>query len=440
MADAPSASIRRPQKKNDQRVPTWPSSDVRPAPSFIPSSAFLSGPASPHGKANQPIITVPTGPKSNKGYVMKDQPKTSVPTPKSGPAFSHGKENQPKMTVPTGPRSNKGNVKNDQPRLPIPNTSASKTRPVPPSHLVANSSDLASLRARLGQPRMQVPTALAPNMCQAPRTQPASTAPSIPAFVHPRKRPRPEPKALNIVSGHNLTPNSGIESSSSTSQDSKTVQDHPAVGRGLDEKENQKTRPTHTAQRPEGAPSTHNPQFNSAQSFAEAPSAQTSQQAPQSAFLSSPSIQTPGIPSTPGSAHASHSQRDFEVIGMRIVENGVTVRSGYALFPALGRELDKKESQRTKPTRTLPRPEGAPSTQNSPSHPAQSFAEAPSAQTSQQAPQLSFLSSSSIQTPGTSSAPDSTQTSQSQRNFKIIRMRIVENAVTVHSGYALLRV
>ena len=403
---------------------TGPRQDVRPAPNFIPASASQSGPAFPHSKANKPIVTVPNGPRSNKGYVKNGQPKMPAPIAQSGPAFPHGKENQRGITVPTRRRSYKSHVKHDQPRLPTTTAPSSHARPVLPSQPVANSWDPASPRARLGH------TSPAPNISQAPRTQPASAAPSSPASIHPRKRPWPEPKAPNIVSGHNPTPNSGLQSSSSTYQESKIVEDHPAVGKGLDKKENQKT----TIQRPEGAPSTHSPQFHSAQSFAEAPSAQTSQQAPQSSFLSSPSVQTAGTSFAPDSTQASHSQRVFTVSRMRIVENAVTVRSGYALFPSVGGGLDKMENQRTG---TIPRPEGAPSTNNSHSHAAQFFAEVPSAQTSQQTPQSSFLSSPSIQKPGISSAPDS-QASHSQRDFKIIRMRIVENAVTVRSGYALL--
>ena len=86
--------------------------------------------------------------------------------------------------------------------------------------------------------------------------------------------------------------------------------------------------------------------------------------------------------------------------------------------------------------RSNSRPECASSTRNAQSHPAQSFAQVPSAQVSQQAPQSSPSSSPSIQTPRISSAQDSTQASRSQRDIKLIRMRIVKNEVTVRSGYA----
>lgn len=361
MADTPPASDSRPHAWKDQprtQVPTRTRSDVRPAPVFFPASAPQSGPASPHGKLNQPGMPVPTGPRSIVGpihsnlpafaHTRTNQPVVPVPTgrrsdvrpppslipasePQSGPAFPHGKANQPRMTVPNRPRSNKGHVENGQPRVPVPAAPAS--RPIPPSHPAATQSSPAAPIARLGQHNVQLPTMRASNSFQALRTHPASAAPTSPASFDPRIRSKP--REPNIGSAHNSTPDSGRQSSSSTFQDSGIIRDHPAVGRGLERKESQRTNSTHTAPRPEGASSTHNPQFDPAQSFDKTPSAQASQQTPQSSLLSSPSNQAPGISFATDSTQASRSQRaqrDFKIIRMRIVENAITVRSGYALL------------------------------------------------------------------------------------------------------------
>lgn len=171
MADAFPTSDSRPHERDNQTripMPTWPRSDVRPA--LVPASAPQSGPASLHGKLIQPRIPVPTGP-SMFADTRTNQPAVTtaigtrsdvrpapsfVPAsaPHSGPASPHGKSNQPGMTVPTGPRSNNGHVKNDQPGVPVPTAPSSQVRPVPPAAIQWSP---APPRARLGQPRTQNP-------------------------------------------------------------------------------------------------------------------------------------------------------------------------------------------------------------------------------------------------------------------------------------------
>ena len=339
MAEAPPASSSNPRDRTDQLrmpVPPGPRSDVRPAPSFIPASATQSGPAFPHGIANQP-----------------------------------------KMPVPTGPRSSMGHVMNNQPRLPVPTASASQVCPAPPPYLAATPSGPASAQARLGQPGMPVPTAPESDIFQAPRTLPASAAPSSPASLDPRRWPGAEARAQKIGSAHSSNPDPRRRSNSSIFHDSGTVE-APSCPASLA----QQIRPVHEQISASDSGPAHNLPRNAAR------------QSSSSTF--------------PNSARVNDSQ-------------------------SVGRGLDE--------TRTTSTPEGASSSTRIPqSHPAQSFAQAPptqAAQASQKGSHSPLLSSQSDQIPGLSSAPDSTQASLSQRSFKIIRMRIMENAVTVRSGYAL---
>ena len=355
-------------------VPTGPRSDVRPAPSFIPASATQSGPAFPHGIANQPKMPVPTGPRSD----VRPAP-SFIPTsaPRSGPAFPLGRANQPGVAIPTGPRSSMGHVMNNQPKLPVPTASASQACPAPPPYLAATPSGPASAQARLGQPGMPVPTAPESDIFQAPRTLPASAAPSSPVSLDPRRWPGAEARAQNIGSAHSSNPDPRRRSNSSVFHDSVTVE-APSCPASLA----QQRRPGHEQVSASDSGPAHNLPRNAARQ-------------------SSPST-------FPNSARVNDSQ-------------------------PVGRGLDE--------TRTTSTPEGASSSTRIPqSHPAQSFAQAPptqAAQASQKGSHSPLLSSQSDQIPGLSSAPDSTQASLSQRSFKIIRMRMVENAVTVRSGYAL---
>lgn len=362
MAEAPPPSTRNSRDRNDQPrapLPTRPISDVRPAPSLISASAPQSGSAFPHGIANQPGMPVPTGPRSDTRPAHSFIPASA---PRSGPAFPLGIADQPAMPIPTGPRSNTSHVMNNQPIVLVPTASASQVRPALSPHLAATPSGPASLQARLGQLGMPVPTAPTSDIFQAPRTLPASAVPSSPASLDPRRRPGFEPRAPNIGSVHRLNPDSRRQSSSSIFHDSVTVEappasdaherrpghepvsasnsgsthslspdsarqsssstfpdlakvnDHHAVGKGLDE--------TRTTSMPESASSTRTPQCYPAQA---------SQKAPHPSLLSSQSLRTSGL-SSPDSTQASFSQRGFNIIRMRIVENAVTIRSGYAFL------------------------------------------------------------------------------------------------------------
>lgn len=377
MAGAPPASFSKPRDRNDQLrmpVPTGLMLDVRPAPSFIPASAPRSGPAFPHGIANQPEMPVPTGPRSDVRPAASFLPASA---PRSGPGFPPGIANQPGMPIPTGPRSNMSHVINNQPRVSVPTASASQVYPAPPPHLAATPSGSASPQASLSQARMPVPTAPTSDIFQAPRPLPASVAPSSPASLDPRRRPGFEPRALSIGSAHLLTPDSRCQSSSSVFHDSVTVE--------------APSRPTSIAQQ-----------------------------------------RRPGH--EPVSVLNSSSAHNLSPDSER--------QSSSSTFPNSARINDHSVDRELDETRTASMPEGAASTRSPQSHPAQFFAQSPPAQAapaSQKGPHSSLSSSQSIQTPGLSSAADSAQASlsQSQRGFKIIRMRMVENAVTVRSGYAL---
>lgn len=373
MAEAP-PSTRNPRDRDDQPrtpLPTRPISDVRPATSLISASASQSGSALPYGIANQPGMPVPTGPRLDACPAHSFIPASA---PRSGPAFPLGIANQPEMPIPTGPRSNRSHGMNNQPIVPVPTASASQVRPAPPRHLAATPSGPASLQARLGQLGMPVPTAPTSDIFQAPRTLPASAVPSSPASLDPRRRPGFEPQAPNMSSVHlsnpdsrrqssssifhdsvtveapsrpasraqerrpghepvsasnsgsaySLSPDSARQSSSSTFPDSAKVNDHHAVGKGLDE--------TRMTSMPERASSTRAPQCYSAQSFARVLPAQASQKAPPPSLLSSQSVQTSGLSSAPDSTQASFYQGGYDIIRMRIVENAVTIRTGYALL------------------------------------------------------------------------------------------------------------
>ena len=331
-------------------VPSGPRSDLRPAPSSIPASATKSVSAFPHGIANQSTMSVPTGPRSD----LRPAPSfTPTSAPQSGPAIPLGRGNQPGMPIPSGPRSSMAHVMNNQSRASVPDPSASRVRP----------------------PRPPYPAATPSSPFQAPKPLPASATPSSPASLDPRRWPGTEARAQNIDSAHSSNPGSRSQSNSSIFHDSVTVEapsrpaslpqerrsgheqvsasnsgpahnlprdaarqshsstfsvkvsDPHAVHRSLDE-----TRRTST---PDGASSTRIPQSHPAQSFAQAPPSQTaqaSQKASHSSFFSSQSDQIPGLSSEPDLTQASLSQRKFKIIRMRLVEDAVTLRSGYALF------------------------------------------------------------------------------------------------------------
>lgn len=248
------------------------------APSAVPAG---QGPWPPAPAYERPALWAPNDRTTQSlpfghGSIMTD----AYPASESIP---HERYNQPRVPVPTGPRSD--------------------GRP-------AASFSPSSPHGKSKQPEIPVATGPRSNM------DPITNNPL--AFPHARKNqavvPATREPRSEVQPASNLIPASASQSS-------------PASPYGKANKPGMAvpTEPRSNS-RPEGAPSTRNAQCHPAQSFAQVPSAQASQQAPQSSPSSSPSIQRPD------STQARRSGRDFKLIRMRIVENAVTVRSGYAFF------------------------------------------------------------------------------------------------------------